>query len=64
MYVVIDHFDSFTYNLVQMLRETVADEVRCIRSDAFTPESLESLPMRGLVMSPGPGRPEEYPAQN
>ncbi len=62
MYVVIDHFDSFTYNLVQMLRETVTDEVRCIRSDAFVPEDLDALPMRGLVMSPGPGRPEEYPA--
>jgi len=62
MYVVIDHFDSFTYNLVQMLRETTPDEVRTIRSDAFTPEDLESLPMRGLIMSPGPGSPEEYPA--
>lgn len=62
MYVVIDHFDSFTYNLVQMLRETVTDEVRTIRSDAFAPEDLDSLPMRGLIMSPGPGRPEEYPA--
>jgi anthranilate synthase/phosphoribosyltransferase len=62
MYVVIDHFDSFTYNLVQMLRETVADEVRCIRSDAFSPADLEVLPMRALVMSPGPGDPDEYPA--
>ncbi|MCC8189358.1 MAG: anthranilate phosphoribosyltransferase [Planctomycetes bacterium] len=62
MYVVIDHFDSFTYNLVQMLREIVPDEVRTIRSDAFRPEDLESLPLRGLILSPGPGRPEEYPA--
>ncbi len=61
MYVVIDHFDSFTYNLVQMLRETVTDEVRVLRSDAYRPEDLDALPMRGLVMSPGPGRPEEYP---
>ena len=62
MYVVIDHFDSFTYNLVQMLRETVKDEVRTIRSDAFAPDDLERLPMQGLIMSPGPGGPEEYPA--
>ena len=62
MYVVIDHFDSFTYNLVQMLREIVSCEVRTIRSDAFLPEELEQLPLRGIVMSPGPGRPEEYPA--
>ena len=62
MYVVIDHFDSFTYNLVQMLRETVRDEVRTIRSDAFAPEDLDALPMKGLIMSPGPGNPDEYPA--
>ena len=62
MYVVIDHFDSFTYNLVQMLRETVPDEVRAIRSDAFRPEDLDALPMKGLIMSPGPGNPDEYPA--
>lgn len=62
MYTVIDHFDSFTYNLVQMLREIVPEEVRVIRSDAFTPDDLEKLPMKGLIMSPGPGSPEEYPA--
>ena len=62
MYVVIDHFDSFTYNLVQMLGETVKDEIRTIRSDSFMPEDLERLPMRGLIMSPGPGAPDEYPA--
>ncbi len=61
MYVVIDHFDSFTYNLVQMLGETVSDEIRTIRSDSYQPEDLEKLPMKGLIMSPGPGRPEEYP---
>ncbi len=62
MYVVIDHFDSFTYNLVQMLRETVRDEVRVFRSDSFTAADLEKLPMSALVLSPGPGGPEEYPA--
>lgn len=62
MYAVIDHFDSFTYNLVQMLRETVPDEVRVFRSDEFRVEDLEALPLSGIVLSPGPGRPEEYPA--
>jgi anthranilate synthase/phosphoribosyltransferase len=62
MYLVVDHFDSFAYNLVQMLKEIVPGCVMTLRSDAFTPESLEALPLKGLIFSPGPGRPEEYPA--
>ncbi len=61
MYVVIDHFDSFTHNLVQMLRETTPTEVRSIRAGTYTQDELEKLPIDGLVMSPGPGGPEEYP---
>jgi len=62
MYVIIDHFDSFTYNLAQMLSGIVCGEVRVIRSDAYTPEELEALPMKGLILSAGPGSPDEYPA--
>ncbi|MCC8179367.1 MAG: anthranilate phosphoribosyltransferase [Planctomycetes bacterium] len=61
MYVLIDHFDSFTHNLAQMLRQSVASEVHVVRSDAYRPEDLEQLPLEGLLFSPGPGRPDEYP---
>ncbi|MDD5706142.1 MAG: aminodeoxychorismate/anthranilate synthase component II [Kiritimatiellae bacterium] len=57
MILVLDNYDSFTYNLVQYLREMTAD-VRVARNDALTvADVLADLP-RALVVSPGPGRPE------
>ncbi|MDR0992970.1 MAG: aminodeoxychorismate/anthranilate synthase component II [Verrucomicrobiota bacterium] len=58
MILLIDNYDSFTYNLVQYLREMEAD-IRVLRNDALRPEELEALAPDGLVVSPGPGRPEE-----
>jgi anthranilate synthase/phosphoribosyltransferase len=60
--IIIDHFDSFTYNLAQMLRSVVADEVRVVRSDAFAVGDFDGADVDGIILSPGPGRPEEYPA--
>jgi anthranilate synthase/aminodeoxychorismate synthase-like glutamine amidotransferase len=57
MLVMIDNFDSFTYNLYQYLMQLGA-EVRVARNNRLTLEELESLGPRGLVISPGPGRPE------
>jgi anthranilate synthase component II len=56
--VVIDNYDSFTYNLVQYLGTLGADPV-VYRNDAISPEELEKLPMDGLVISPGPGTPAD-----
>ncbi len=61
MYLIIDHFDSFTYNLVQLLAEKVNGEIRVVRSDDFSVEEIEKLPLSGLIISPGPGNPDEYP---
>ena len=58
MIVVIDNYDSFTYNLVQYLGTLGADPV-VYRNDAISPEELEKLPMDGLVISPGPGTPAD-----
>jgi anthranilate synthase/aminodeoxychorismate synthase-like glutamine amidotransferase len=58
MLVMIDNFDSFTYNLYQYLMQMGA-EVRVARNNSLTVEELEALNPRGLVISPGPGRPED-----
>ena len=58
MVLVIDNYDSFTYNLVQYLGELGA-EVRVVRNDAVSLEALAADPPQRIVISPGPGRPEQ-----
>ncbi len=58
MLLVIDNYDSFTYNLVQYLGELGA-ELRVVRNDAATVEDLAALRPERIVISPGPGRPEQ-----
>ena len=57
MIVVIDNYDSFTYNLVQYLR-ILGTQVEVFRNDEVTVAELENLDADGIVISPGPGRPE------
>jgi len=57
MLVMIDNYDSFTYNLVQYLEEMGAP-VKVFRNDAATVDRLAELNPAGIVISPGPGRPE------
>jgi anthranilate synthase/aminodeoxychorismate synthase-like glutamine amidotransferase len=61
--VVIDNYDSFTYNLVQYLG-TLGAEPTVHRNDALTVDELEKLPMEGLVISPGPGTPRDAGISN
>ncbi len=58
MLLVIDNYDSFTYNLVQYLGELGAD-VRVFRNDAITPDGVAALAPRQIVISPGPCSPNE-----
>lgn len=58
MIAVIDNYDSFTYNLVQYLGELGA-EVRVFRNDAITVSELDLLSPSHVVISPGPGHPED-----
>jgi anthranilate synthase/aminodeoxychorismate synthase-like glutamine amidotransferase len=58
MLLMIDNYDSFTYNLVHLFEELGA-EVRVFRNDAITVEEAEALAPDQLVISPGPGRPED-----
>jgi anthranilate synthase/aminodeoxychorismate synthase-like glutamine amidotransferase len=63
MLAVIDNYDSFTYNLVQYLGELGA-EITVFRNDQVTPEELAALSPSHLVVSPGPGDPDDGGVSN
>jgi len=57
--VMVDNYDSFTFNLVQYLRELAGEEeVRVVRNDAETAHGVLAWAPRAVVISPGPGTPE------
>jgi anthranilate synthase/aminodeoxychorismate synthase-like glutamine amidotransferase len=58
MVLVIDNYDSFTYNLVQCLG-TLGATIEVRRNDAVTVAELQAMPLEGLVVSPGPGEPRD-----
>jgi anthranilate synthase/aminodeoxychorismate synthase-like glutamine amidotransferase len=58
MILMVDNYDSFTYNLVHLFEELGA-EVRVFRNDAITAEEAGRLAPSHLVVSPGPGRPRD-----
>jgi anthranilate synthase component 2 len=58
MVFVLDNYDSFTFNLVQYLGELGAD-VRVRRNDQFTLDEIDEWRPSHIVISPGPGRPED-----
>ena len=56
--LVIDNYDSFTFNLVQYLGQLGAEPL-VVRNDVLSPEEAKDLRPQRLVISPGPGRPEQ-----
>jgi anthranilate synthase/aminodeoxychorismate synthase-like glutamine amidotransferase len=56
--LVIDNYDSFTYNLVQYLGELGVEPI-VVRNDAITIDEARALSPDGVLLSPGPGRPED-----
>ncbi len=58
MILLIDNYDSFTYNLVQYLGELEAD-VRVVRNDALSVEEIRAMKPGKIVISPGPGTPDD-----
>ena len=58
MILMIDNYDSFTYNLVQYLGELGAD-VKTVRNDAISTAQIRELSPQGIVISPGPCTPDE-----
>lgn len=57
MILLIDNYDSFSYNVYQ-LTASVCPDVKVIRNDAMTVEEIEALSPSHIILSPGPGRPE------
>jgi anthranilate synthase component II len=57
MIVVVDNYDSFTYNLVQQIERLAGEVLHVVRNDAFDPEQLIAQKPRAIVISPGPGTP-------
>ena len=58
MIVLIDNYDSFSYNLYQMIGE-INPDIRVIRNDEMTVEEVAALSPDRIILSPGPGKPKE-----
>jgi anthranilate synthase/aminodeoxychorismate synthase-like glutamine amidotransferase len=63
MLLLIDNYDSFTYNLFQYLSE-LGEEINVVRNDAITLDDIERLAPERIVISPGPGTPEQAGISN
>jgi len=59
MILMLDNYDSFTYNLVQEMAEISEAEIRVVRNDEATAEDLMAFGPQAVVISPGPGVPED-----
>lgn len=57
MILIIDNYDSFTYNLYQAVAEFYPD-VKVVRNDRISVEEIREMGPKGIILSPGPGRPE------
>ena len=58
MILIVDHYDSFTYNLVQLV-ESLGRATEVVKSDAEPAEALVARTPDAVILSPGPGRPED-----
>ena len=58
MILLIDNYDSFSYNLYQLVGELNPD-IRVVRNDALSVAEIEALKPERIIISPGPGRPED-----
>lgn len=58
MILLIDNYDSFSYNLYQLIGQ-VNDDIEVYRNDKITPDEIEDLNPEAIILSPGPERPED-----
>jgi anthranilate synthase/phosphoribosyltransferase len=59
MYLLLDNYDSFTHNVYQYMAESTREAIEVVRNDEITTEEIAAKDPRGIVISPGPGRPED-----
>lgn len=58
MIVLIDNYDSFSYNLYQLIG-SVEPDIKVVRNDAYTVEEIEAMKPEAIILSPGPGKPSD-----
>ncbi len=58
MLLLIDNYDSFSYNLYQLIG-SIEPDIKVVRNDAMTVEEIREMAPAGIILSPGPGRPED-----
>lgn len=58
MIVLIDNYDSFSYNLFQMIGN-IEPDIKVIRNDAYTIDEIKAMNPSAIIISPGPGHPED-----
>ena len=58
MILLIDNYDSFSYNLFQLVG-AIEPEIRVVRNDAVIAEAIRSMHPKAIILSPGPGKPED-----
>lgn len=58
MILLIDNYDSFSYNLVQLIGEINSD-IKVVRNDELSVKEIDELKPEAIIISPGPGRPSE-----
>ncbi len=58
MILLIDNYDSFSYNVYQLIG-AVEPDIRVIRNDDYTVEEIQTMEPEAIILSPGPGRPED-----
>ena len=59
MILLIDNYDSFTYNLSQQVRKKTQQDVKVVRNDAISIAAIKALNPKAIILSPGPGKPED-----
>ena len=58
MILLIDNYDSFSYNLYQLVG-SLDPEIKVVRNDALSVKEIDALNPKAIIVSPGPGRPED-----
>lgn len=59
MVLLIDNYDSFSYNLVQLVGELTRGDIKVVRNDEITIDEIKELNPSSIILSPGPGKPKD-----